>query len=98
MQTDSVETAWVKGCDNPATEIPTKRCRTVGDLVDASIKKMKLQGSSRDFRLYAHGGNIPLPSLKTLKTVVREFKVSKDDPLIAVARPPRSKFRFLSCL
>ncbi|KAI3655151.1 hypothetical protein MP638_001802, partial [Amoeboaphelidium occidentale] len=47
------ETLWVNNDGGPAIEIPTKRCRNVGDLIDVTIKKINLQSSPRDFRLYA---------------------------------------------
>lgn len=91
MTTNNAETLWVKHGDGPAIEIPTKRCRSVGDLVDGAIKTMKLEGSPRDFRLYANGGRIPLGSQKPLEHVVQEFNISKEKPLEAIKRPRRSK-------
>ncbi|KAI3657280.1 hypothetical protein MP638_005291 [Amoeboaphelidium occidentale] len=90
MKTNNVETLWIKHGDGPAIEIPIQRCRSVSDLVDSAINTMKLEGSTRDFRLYANGGRIPLGSLKPLKHVVQEFNISKEKPLEAIKRPRRN--------
>jgi hypothetical protein len=91
MTTKNAETLWVKHGDGPAIEIPTKRCRSVSDLVDDAIKTMNLEGSPRDFRLYANEGRIPLGSQRPLERVVQEYNISKENPLEAIKRPLRSK-------